>query len=380
MKKQISLLLAICLTTSLIGCGRFSKKPPQPTEDNATVETQNTPNINQPQIDTDTSMVAVSVPTVTVNTLGEDSAVLCQYTYQTMSMVHSNPDVADKIIIDFLNRVDSTSASANAIADMAKAVYNGNKNWVPYLYHITYSPTRIDHRVLSMFGNNVVFSGAGHPERTCVSASYDLRTGDVLTLAGIMSKDASTDAFYQLVLDGLSEMAEGDYLYENYAQTVKQRFSQDATQDEAWYFTQTGLCFYFAPYEIAPYSSGVISVEIPYEKLQTLLHESFLPLARTTAEGKVTVSPFETVDLQNFSHIAEFVADKDGKMYMLHTDAAVQDVRLLLSDNASSYTVFATYHLMPGDGIMVQGSEELLQRMKLTYKTDKETVTVPLFG
>ena len=380
MKKQISLLLAICLTTSLIGCGRLSKKPTQPTENNTTVETQNTPNINQPQVDTDTSMVAVSVPTVTVNTLGEDSTVLCQYTYQTISMVHSNPNVADKIIIDFLNRVDSTSASANTIAEMAKSAYNGNSNWVPYLYHITYSPTRIDHRVLSMFGNNVVFSGAGHPERTCVSASYDLRTGDVLTLAGIMSKDASTDAFYQLVLDGLSEMAEGDYLYENYAKTVKQRFSQDATQDEAWYFTQTGLCFYFAPYEIAPYSSGVISVEIPYEKLQPLLHESFLPLARTTAEGKITVSPFNEVDLQNFSHIAEFVADKNGKMYMLHTDAAVQDVRLLLSDNASSYTVFATYHLMPGDGIMVQGSEELLQRIKLTYKTDKETVTVPLFG
>ena len=209
--------------------------------------------------------------------------------------------------------------------------------------------------------------------------SYDLLTGDVLTLASIMHKDAKADDFRDLVLDGLAEMAEGDYLYEGYISTVKNRFTTDASQ-EAWYFTQTGLCFYFAPYEIAPYSSGVVSVEIPYEKLKNLIHTDYLPKERGDATGSLTVSPFENVNLESISHIAEIVANKDGKMYMIQTDGFIQDIRILLSDTASSYTVFAAYNLTPENGIMVQADEALLQNMKLAYKTGKEAVSTPLIG
>ena len=262
--------------------------------------------------------------------------------------------------------------------EMAKSAYPGGGNWTPYLYHIAYSPTRIDHEVLSLFGNNVVFSGAGHPERTCVSANYDLLTGDVLTLASIKEKDATAEQFANLVLAGLSEMAEGDYLYDNYQKTVQQRFEQEASQDEAWYFTQTGLCFYFAPYEIAPYSSGVITVEIPYAKLKNIIHTDYIPSARGASSGTVKVTPFNQVDINSFSHIAEIVMDQTGDMYMLHTDGNVQDVRIVLADKASNCTVFAAYSLVSGNGIMLQGSEETLKNLKITYKSGSNTVTVPV--
>ena len=368
------MVLAICLTFSLSGCLRPEKDPTQPS--NNTTGTQQSPTDPTTEQDFLETMVAVSVPTTTENTTAEDGTVLFQYTYQHMSLVLHKPAVADKIILNFLNRVDSTRKSAEDTANMAKIAYNGNVNWVPYLYHLTYSPMRIDHKVLSLFGNNVVFSGAGHPERTCISASYDLLTGDVLTLASIMTPNASADDFCKLVLEGLSEMAEGDYLYEDYTTTVKNRFHVDTSCDEAWYFTQTGLCFYFSPYEIAPYSSGVISVEIPYEKLQGLLHEAYLPAARNTASGTVAISPFESINLSDFSHIAEIVTTKDGKMYMAHTDGSVQDLRILMTDKASNYAVFAAYNLAKGDGIMIQADDALLENMRLTYKTGSETVTV----
>jgi len=295
-----------------------------------------------------------------------------------MALVLHKPQVADKVILDFLNRVDSTRNAATTTADMAKSAYDGSQGWIPYLYQITYSPTRIDHKVLSLFGNNVVFSGNGHPERTCVSANYDLITGDVLTLASIMNKDAKTEQFYQLVLNNLSEMAEGDYLYENYKEIVKTRFAVDASQDEAWYFTQTGLSFYFAPYEIAPYSSGVVTVEIPYEKLKDLIHADYLPQQRNTTNGTPTVSAFDKVDLESLEHVAELVANKDGKMYMVQCSGHIQDVRILVSDPAASYTAFAAYNLTPGNGIMVQADDDLINLMKLSYKSDKETVVTPL--
>lgn len=375
MKKLFCVFLAICLMISLSACRKNKKDP---TVDKQTNGTQLQNQTGGSQAEKDTSLVAVSLPTQTQNEVHDDGTTLFQYTFQHMSLVLHKPQVADKIILDFLNRVDSTTAAAESTKESAKAAYNGNKNWIPYLYHITYSPTRIDHKVLSLFGNNVVFSGAGHPERTCVSASYDLLTGDVLTLASIMNKDATVQQFCDLTLAGLGEMAEGDYLYDNYKKIVQQRFQQDASQDEAWYFTQTGLCFYFAPYEIAPYSSGVITVEIPFEKLKNLIHADYLPAARTSPTGKITVTPFNSTNLNNLSHIAEIVMEEDGKMYMLQTDGNVQDVRIVLYDKASNCNVFAAYGLSAGNGIMVQGSEDTLKNMKITYKTGKDTVTIPI--
>lgn len=375
MKKLFCIFLAIGLMISLSACRKNKKDP---TVDNHTNGTQLQNPTGGSQAEKDTSLVAVSLPTQTQNEIHDDGTTLFQYTFQHMSLVLHKPQVADKIILDFLNRVDSTTAAAESTKEMAKNAYNGNQNWTPYLYHITYSPTRIDHKVLSLFGNNVVFSGAGHPERTCVSASYDLLTGDVLTLASIMSKDATVQQFCDLTLAGLGEMAEGDYLYDNYKKIVQQRFQQDASQDEAWYFTQTGLCFYFAPYEIAPYSSGVITVEIPFEKLKNLIHADYLPSARTSPTGKITVTPFNNTNLNNLAHIAEIVMEEDGKMYMLQTDGNVQDVRIVLYDKASNCNVFASYGLGAGNGIMVQGSEQTLKNMKITYKTGKDTVTIPI--
>lgn len=375
MKKLLSVLLIFGLLLSFAACKKKVNNPTNNTTgNNPPTQGQN----NNQQVDTDNNLVAVSVPTVTENTTHDDGTVLFQYTYQNMSLVLDKPQVADKIILDFLNRVDDTVDTANATKEAAKSAYISSANWVPYLYHITYSPTRIDHKVLSLFGNNVVFSGAGHPERTCVSASYDLLTGDILTLASIKTKEATAEQFCNLVLAGLSEMAEGDYLYDNYKKTVQQRFTKDASQDEDWYFTQTGLCFYFAPYEIAPYSSGVITVEIPYEKLKGILHEAYLPSARGSASGKIQVNPFESIHLDDFSYIAEIVTEKESKMYMLQTDQAVQDIRIIFSDKSGNYTVFAAYNLVPGNGIMIQGKDETLKNMKISYRSGNATLIAPV--
>lgn len=370
MKKWICLLLAGCLALSLMGCRRKNKTPTSQTDPINTTQGTNNNQANE-KID----LIAVCVPATTEDTVADDGTVLFQYTYQHMSLVLDKPDVADKIILDFLNRVDSTKDSAAATETSAKSAYIANQNWTPYLYHITYSPMRIDHKVLSLFGNNVVYTGTTHPERTCVSASYDIQTGDVLTLASIMKKDAAVKSFCDLVLAGLAEMAEGDYLYENYKDTVRHRFEADPAYDENWYFTQTGLCFYFAPYEIAPYASGVISVEIPYEKLTTLVHEAYQPEVRNQVTGKITAAPFKNEDATKFQNSADAIVSNPGEMYTLQTDSAVQDVRIILSDKASNYTVFAAFGLSSGDGIIVQTNDALRQKMKLTYKSGNETVS-----
>jgi hypothetical protein len=40
-------------------------------------------------------------------------------------------------------------------------------------------------------------------------------------------------------------------------------------------FTTEGIVFYYDPYEIAPYSFGVIELKLPYEKIEKLLKWDF---------------------------------------------------------------------------------------------------------
>ena len=378
MKKFLCFIISICLLIAMNGC-RWTDQNPSDSSNNSNDNSSSSSSDSNNE-NTQKAMYAISVPTTTDKTTAEDGTVVFQYTHPHISLTLEDQKVADKIILDFLRRVDSTKETADSVAQMALASNKVSKLQTPYLYHLTYSPARIDNTVLSLFGNNVVFSGGGHPERTCVSASYDLRTGDVLTLASIMSVSAKTDDFCKLVLEGLADMAEGDYLYENYTQTVKQRFTADATQDEAWYFTQSGLCFYFVPYEIAPYSSGVVTVEIPFEKLGNLLHRAYLPVKENATTGEITVTSFEKINLECYFNIAELIADKEGAMYMVSTGGTVQDVRIMLTDYVGTHTVFATNILSQGCGIMVQANQDQLKTMKISYISDGKTNTIPLMG
>ena len=377
MRKTIVYIFIICLVFTMAGCiGRKAENTTPVETTNPTTAPSTTDEISSPI--SQAAMAAVSVPAVTEEIVADDGTVLFQYTYQNMSLVLQEPEVADKVIIDFLARIDQTRTDAESVANAAKMNYSGQSEWIPYLYHITYSPMRMDYGVLSLFGANAIYRGSFHPERTCLSASYDLITGDVLTLASIMDASATTSDFCDLVLDGLSEIAAENFLYPGYEDVVKQRFSVDESQDQDWYFSQTGLCFYFEPYEIAPYSSGVITVEIPYEKLYHLLHANYFPTDREGAYGMVLTSRFEDADFSQFSQIAEVIQNKDGQMYLLYTDKSVQDVRIFVTDAASTYTIFAAYGLTPGDAIMVQADDTIAQTLKISYKANNNTISIPL--
>lgn len=378
MKKYISILLVLVMLFTLCACRR---KKPEPTDtsvsSDSTTESQNTTEDTGDIIEF-TDMVAVSVPAVTETTKASDGTVLFAYTYQNMALVLNNEDVANKIILDFLNRVDTTKLPADSIKESAKSAYPSAKDWIPYLYSITYSPVRIDGNVLSLFGNHVVYNGAFHPDRTCVSATYNLQTGEALSLADIMDPQASLEGICQLVLDVLGKKETELSLDPGYEEIVKQRFKTDISHDESWCFTADGLCFYFAPYEIAPYITGVVHAEIPYSSLKNIVKAEYLPARRAQVSGKLTVEDFDVNKVEQFTRIAETVLNKYGNMYMVYTNDKVQDVKIRITDTNNSYTAFATYGLMPGDCIMVQADDSMLAKIEISYTSGNKTQTAKI--
>jgi len=314
-------------------------------------------------------LVAVSVPAVTETTTADDGTVLFTYTYQDIALTLSGQAVADHVILDFLNRIDSTVSTAETILSAAEANYSGNANWIPYLCQVLYQPTRIDQGVLSFFGSTVTYSGASHPEQNCMAANYNLLSGDVLTLGSILSHIDSVDTLRQLLISQLEEMKEEKYLYPDFAETVKQRFAGEESYDEDWYFTETGLCFYFSPYEIAPYSSGIITAEIPYEKLVGVIADDFFPAEAQPVSGEIKFSVLDESNIDAFEDITELVLDNEGDMYVITTDSAVQHLQVLVSnpDTAESYVAFSANALQQGDALMIQANNDQLANTHIRY-------------
>lgn len=372
-------MLILSLLMTFTACKQNQEAPDtQNTSASAESTSAETTLPNEPADVQQKPMSSVFVPSTVDNTKAEDGTVVFTYEHQNMSLTTQDPEVADKIIIDFLNRVDKTLGPAEDLSTQAISEYNGQENWIPYLYRISYEPTRIDQGVLSLFGDLAIYSGGPHPNRTNVSANYDLTNGDVLTLDGILQIGASVDAIKDLVLTELTNAEDKWQLFSDYETTVSERFSGDTSQDEDFYFTSSGLVFYFAPYEIAPYASGTVTVEIPYNKLTGILHDAYFPAETVPTNSMLTIVPFDQEKSNDFTQISEAVMDKEGKMFLLYTDSIVHNLRIVSAGSQTApmeHTVFAAQYLTPGDAIMLQTNADDLQ---IVYENSNGTQTASL--
>ena len=370
MRKLLCCTLVLCMMFAVCGCNRHSDTEP-------TTE----PIISNEPIVINRRMTAVSLPAVTAPPVAaDDGTVLFTYTYQNIALTLDGQEAADQIIIDFLNRVDSTRAAAESIAEAAKGAYTGSEFWTPYVFRVTYNPTRLDSSVLSLFGNSVSYSGGAHPDLACVSANYNLLTGETLTLGSILTHVDSVELLCNLVIDKLAVQAEEKHLRSGYEVDIRQRFAGEESYDEDFYFSENGLCFYFAPYEIAPYSSGVIIAEIPYSELSGIIADEFFPGEKQAPESTLQVLPFNQEDAANYNQISELILDPEGEMYILTVDNCTFNIRVNVKQTTynDSYTAYASQFLNPGDGIVVQISEEHIADVQIQYESAGQTITLPI--
>lgn len=388
MKRIIYQITAVCLAVLLTGCNylpRLSWETTTPTTTEAT-NTATTTEPTEPSTEVlgtvaKTPMAAVALPVHTETVAATDGTEIFRYTYQNISLIAPDPEVADLVIVDFLNRIDAARDTAKNIHAMAETAYSGNGSFSPYLCMISYEPKRIDAGVLSLLGAQASYYGTRHPETVYTAVNYDLITGEVLMLNDILSADNAKETILKAVLNELAANSKQLYLYGDYDELVRQHFSISAVQRN-WYFTADSLCFFFAPNEIAPYTSGVIEAKVPYSLLAGLVEDAYFPAERDTASGSVMVQTFSKADLNAYTRFSEIVLEEDGEKILLHTDATVHNIRIetgTWSATGSFYTpqhtVFATANLSATDAIMVQAPiTETLPTLRLSYETGEETV------
>ena len=386
MKKFVALML--CLPLLLIACANKQVTdttiPPayvEPETQGTTADISISDVPESTEFEEYTELLAVSIPAVTETFNAEDGTEIFSYTAQHMQLIHPDEELADKVILDFLNRVDSAQLTAKNILSAAQADYTGSENWYPYFYQVIYSPTRIDHGVLSLFGTQNSYGGSHNSRLSCVAANYDLSTGDVLTLGSIMHADATPDDFIAILIDKLNALEEDFSLFEGFEEGVRSRLGGDENLYQDFFFTNTGLSFFFAPYEIAPYASGVITVEIPYEELPGLIYDGYFPAEREFVEGKLCTGNFMETDMVQFQHLADVTLTAGEEIMVVYPDGIVEDVRITIAGNDMNipeYTAFAALRMSSHNAVVLSLSNELIERVSIHHTVNNTTETIPL--
>jgi len=381
MRKIITVLL--CIVFLLSGCkadisptGTIPPLVPDAEPETTPAPTEGT--ISEP---VSTALLAVSVPADSEHFYLEDGTELFTYTAQHMQLILPDEDIADRIILDFLNRVDAAKMDSESILIAAQQDYEPDIEWFPYFYQLIYSPTRIDHGVLSLLGVRNSFAGSMHGNLSCVAANYDLSTGNVLTLGSIMHPDAQKDDFIAIINEKLRDQSEEYNLFEGFEDDVRNRISGDENLYEDFFFTGTGLSFFFAPYEIAPYASGIITVEIPYSELPGLIFDGYFPAERERIEGKMITGDFMSTDMEQFNNMAEITLTTGEEIMVVYPEGRVEDIRITIPGNGKNlppYTAFAALEMSAQNAVVISLAKDDIDGITVTYMSDGNTVTIPL--
>ena len=327
MNKKRLIALSLVAVLSLAGCKDADIPESQPHTDPEITAGSTDANTGTSVNPINENMYNISLPITTETTYSDDNTLLFTYSYQTILPVLHEQDVADKLIMDFTNRIEQQRAEANAVQQTARNQYATATDFTSVSYEIQYDVMRFDQGVLSLYGYILNTGEAAGSNQSRVCANYDLVTGDVLTIGSILYHFDQKDDLAELVISHL-EKRDDIRLFDEYRDTVLARFQRDESIDEDFYFSANGLCFYFEPYEIAARAYGTVTVEIPYNELTGIIGDGFFPPERIYSSGSISIIPFADAQLESYGQFVECVARPESTKLLLTTDTVAQDIRV----------------------------------------------------
>lgn len=173
-------------------------------------------------------------------------------------------------------------------------VYSRGMNWDE---EALFNVSRNDSQVFTINQEYYSYLGGAHPYNSRSSYNIDTMTGDVLEL-----KDVVTDyeKVYEYLMDYLVVLNEGnatdieypneykDCLYYGWEEIVDNAFhGEECTVN--WAATEDSIVIYFNGYDIAPWASGEIDVEIRMSEHPELFKEEYFHEAGKVGKRPVSV-------------------------------------------------------------------------------------------
>ncbi|WKY45131.1 DUF3298 domain-containing protein [Eubacteriaceae bacterium ES2] len=143
----------------------------------------------------------------------------------------------------------------------------------PYYNEVTSTVTYNSHNLISITQENYTFYGGIHPNTETTSNTFNVKTGEEVTLGDLLSIDSS-DISSQLTKE-FENLKTSD---SRYSDLDLSKVSSLLNANSAYYLNDKGLCIYFNQYAVASYATGMIKVIIPYTRSDLLKPiETFVP-------------------------------------------------------------------------------------------------------
>ena len=128
--------------------------------------------------------------------------------------------------------------------------------------------------LISVLANAYAFYGGAHPNTSTLTWSFDLTTGEFLTLDALNAQSSTDSALGKTLVDTLAseivnriyEEGLDDYLYDDFYSYV-----YDLSSNAHFYFSGSGMTVNFDAYVLGPYASGPQTLEIPYSRVYNAL-------------------------------------------------------------------------------------------------------------
>ena len=386
MKRLLSCAAILCLCLSMTACIPnepyipFTDPPPttlatvhtQPADPTETT-TPPTETVPAPTFSTEPypyPLTAVSIHVHHNTRYSEDGKAIFHYSYQTMSLITQYPDAAYEITVDFLNQTDFSNSAAVTVDQAAVTAYTGQSDWTPYFYSVLYEPVRMDQSVLSLCGTISYYDGAPHSNAVARGLTYDLVHGTVLSLAQLLVPHYDSATLADLICSYFPENS-AEFFYPDYRDVILDMFSTNIPVED-WYLSSEGLCFFFNPGEIAPYSEEIPVSVIPYHELNGLLQDAYFPAEFAEYYGKPIFSEIFPEDIAENDIIVELILDPEGNYYRLSSMGIVQDLQIATgawngNDFTPETTVLAAQALSMQESVIIQATPEQISGLCVSY-------------
>lgn len=376
MKKLLSAVLCAALLLTFSSC---AKRFPQDTETSTPPLLRTDPTETSPDTTTEpvsipnVDLTAISLKYTQLDTAAEDGTAVYSFRYPIPYLVTVRADATQDVTVDLMGRIDEFRSNGSELEAQAQAAY-GTEGFTPYSLSVSYTPTRVDVGVLSLYGEVRSYPSGVHASFLSTAVSYDLLTGAELHLSDILNGNVTAEQLCTLLLASLSKQ-EGN-LYADYANVAAERVQDCMNGADGWYFTTTGLCFFFSPYDIAPYSYGVVTAEIPYGSLAGLMNNAYFPPEEGAYTGTLEASLFtENAPSREY---AELSLDREASRVILTTNQAVRDLKIQSgSYDGSTFTptetVFAAGSMNASQAVSIQADLENAPLL-LTYRSGEEII------
>lgn len=278
MRKLLSTLLALSLALSLTACGGNgdptgpdAPKPSQPETPELTFAI-GTPLSHEMTYKADDGTILLStsyeLPQLELRT--DDGALYEPPANSAALTLPKELAVRDAFNAEMERCYAAVLSNESELAQEARDHYSSDPEAFEYIYYADELFGEVVYRtdgLISVLANTYTFLGGAHPNTTARTWSFDLTTGELLTLDALDAQASADSALGRSLIDTLAseivnriyEEGLDDYLYDDFYSYV-----YDLSSNAHFYFSGSGMTVNFDAYVLGPYASGPQTFEIPY--------------------------------------------------------------------------------------------------------------------